>query len=582
MLFAKMKYFNLVLALFIASNSALTISPGVAQDNPKPAERYSVDYGPMISTLKEELPGLMDKSNVPGLAIAIVDGERLVWADGFGYTDRSNQIKVTADTLFSLQSISKTYTATGFLRAVDKGWLKLDDPLVKYMPKFTVKSRFGKQEAKKITFRHLLSHWSGLPHEAPCGNGCEDRDCPFADHIRSISESWLKFPVGKYYSYSNLGLDLVGYVLQLRSRKTFEQFMKEEVFGPLEMTSSTFSQKETAAYPSFALGNTKDKTLPVTPIPMIPSGGMYSTVKDMAKFVSFHLAGGRVNGKQIIRENLLREMYTPQFAIEGQLGGYGLGIARWQWRDGATVFNHRGGGNGYSTIQTWIPEYQIGVVVLTNSSQGGAITDTVANRVFGLMVKAKAGSLPPFKGFKFTDKPAVSVDTQLLRRLEGTYKPQGNLVSFKVQDGSLFYVGGPNAEKLNALGETEFTSRIRKFKFYLDESGKPIGVQDLTFWGVEFLPINDQPGEQMGPNKPEWQKLPGEYSNNLSIDNNRTSASIKNGYLYLNWGGDLKLTEYKPGLFFTADGEAVIIQGDRISLGACGYKTFVKEESTKP
>lgn len=367
---------------------------------------------------------------------------------------------------------------------------------------------------------------------------------------------------------------LVGYVLQLRSRKPFEQFMKDEVFGPLGMRSSTFSQMEAAAHPSFATGHTRDKTLPVTPIPMIPSGSMYSNVKDMAKYVSFHLTGGRVNGKRLMRESLLKEMYTPQFAIEGQLGGYGLGIAMYQRRDGATVFNHGGGGYGYSAIQMWMPEYQIGAVVLTNSSQGGAVTNTIANRAFDLMVETKAGSVPPIKALKFTDKPTVTVDLQLLRRLEGTYKPRGGLVSFKVQDGNLFYVAGNNAVKLDAHGPTEFTSSIRKFTFYLDESGKPIGVQDSTPSGVEFLLINDRPGDQVGANKPEWQKFVGEYSNKLYRDTIKTSVAIKNGYLYASWGGELKLTEYELGLFFTADGEAVIFQGDRMSLG---NRPFLKE-----
>jgi CubicO group peptidase (beta-lactamase class C family) len=91
MFFTKMKYFNLVLALFIAFSPATAIRSEVAQENPKAAKQHAVDYAPMISKLKEELPRLMDKSNVPGLAIAIVDGERLVWAEGFGYTNRSNQ-----------------------------------------------------------------------------------------------------------------------------------------------------------------------------------------------------------------------------------------------------------------------------------------------------------------------------------------------------------------------------------------------------------------------------------------------------------------------------------------------------------
>jgi CubicO group peptidase (beta-lactamase class C family) len=180
-----------------------------AQEKAAPVVRPDVDYSPVIAKLKEQLPQQMTQMNVPGLAIAQVDGDKLVWAKGRGYTDRNNQTKVTADTLFGLMSVSKTYTATGFLIAVEKGLLKIDDPLKKYYPQFTVKSRFGAEEADRITFRHLLSHWSGLPHEPPCGKLFNDRECPFADRIRSISEAWLKFPVGGGFSYSNLDSAMV-------------------------------------------------------------------------------------------------------------------------------------------------------------------------------------------------------------------------------------------------------------------------------------------------------------------------------------------------------------------------------------
>jgi CubicO group peptidase (beta-lactamase class C family) len=180
-----------------------------AQEKAAPVVRPDVDYSPVIAKLKEQLPQQMTQMNVPGLAIAQVDGDKLVWAKGRGYTDRNNQTKVTADTLFGLMSVSKTYTATGFLIAVEKGLLKIDDPLKKYYPQFTVKSRFGAEEADRITFRHLLSHWSGLPHEPPCGKLFNDRECAFGDRIRSISEAWLKFPVGGRFSYSNLDSAMV-------------------------------------------------------------------------------------------------------------------------------------------------------------------------------------------------------------------------------------------------------------------------------------------------------------------------------------------------------------------------------------
>src|SRR5262245_65456421 len=89
--------------------------------------------------------------------------------------------------------------------------------------------------------------------------------------------------------------------------------MKDELFTPLGMTSSTFDQKEALRNPSFARGHVAGRELPGAFIPMIPAGGMYSNVKDMARFVSFHLSGGKVKGKRLIAENLLKEMYTPQF-----------------------------------------------------------------------------------------------------------------------------------------------------------------------------------------------------------------------------------------------------------------------------
>jgi CubicO group peptidase (beta-lactamase class C family) len=274
----------------------------------------------IITKLKEQLPGLIEQRNIPGLAIAMIDREKLVWSEGFGYADRSNKLPATADTLFSIQSISKTYTATGLLIAVEKGMLRLDDPLRKYMPRFAVKNRFGTDEVSQITFRHLLSHRSGLPMEAPCGNNYDDRICTFEDHIKSISDVWLKFPVGETYSYSNLGFDLAGYVLQLRSGKPFAQFMRNELFKPLGMTSSTFDEREALQNLNLAKRYDSNKEIVLRPTSMIPSGGMYSTVKDMARFVSFHMIGGKVNDERLISESLLKEMYTPQFAYVGWQG----------------------------------------------------------------------------------------------------------------------------------------------------------------------------------------------------------------------------------------------------------------------
>lgn len=572
----------LVLAFGLGAVSSFGSDPAVigralaqSQDKSSSASQQPIDYSSVITKLKEQIPPLLKQNNIPGLAIALVDGEKLVWADGFGYADLGNTQRVSADTLFSLQSISKTYTATGFMLAVDKGWIKLDEPLRKYLPGFTVKSRFGDGEVDRITFRHLLSHRSGLSHEAPCGNNFDESPCPFADHIRSISETWLMFPVGERYRYSNLGIDLAGYALELRARKPFAQFMRDELFRPLGMTSSTFVFSEATSHSSFAKGHTNNKANTVTPIPMIPAGGMYSTVKDMARFISFHLMGGKVNGRQVIRTNLLKEMYATQFAMAGQVGGYGLGITNWSWR-GNTVLNHNGGGYGYSTTQTWMPERQVGVVVLTNSAQGGAAAGGVAYRTLQMMIEAKYGSFPETSSSRTNDRPIITLEAEVLRRLQGRYKPQGALVDFKLEDGGLAYIGGGEKLKLNPYSPTEFSAGGRKFIFELNQMGWPKGVRIIDRFGAEYLPLSERPDNEAGPNQREWREYLGEYTTKTS--NSVVKVVIEHGYLYLSgWQGGLRLTEYEHGLFFTADGEAVLFQNGRMLLGS---RLFQKNQTS--
>lgn len=507
----------------------------------------------------------MAKAKALGVAVALVDGDRLVWAEGFGFTDNSRKMQVTADTLFSVQSISKSYTATGFLKATERGWFKLDDRLKTHLPEFTVLSRHGNNEADKITFRHLLSHWAGLPHEAPRGGGHDDRAFTFEEHVSSISETWLKAPVGERYSYTNLGIDLVGYALQRRSRKPFDQFMKDEVLVPLGMNSSTFNRKEAFSNPALAKGYIGDQQVPDIVISMIPAGGMYSNVKDMAKFVSMHLSGGKIKGRRFIRQNRLQEMYRLQYPVEYQVAGYGLGM---EIRPGfgGTLLAHGGSGNGYSTKQSWLPEYQLGVIVLTNAGDTG-IAEEITDKAFRLMLTAKYGMVPKDKSIKLTDKPVIELDSKLLARLEGTYRGYGSVVTFKVEDKKLHYIQGDRNLQLAAHSQTEFTADGDKYTFYLDEAGEPKFVHKLGKYNVDtFLP-NDRPGEPPGPNRPEWSEYIGQYQGPAFGITYTTRIYLKNGYLYSSRGGGTKLTEYKPDLFFTADGEAVIFQNGRMSLG---------------
>ncbi len=512
------------------------------------------DYDPVIENIKNSIPFTMAKSNIPGLAIALIEGETPIWSGGFGYTDRSRKIAVTGGTLFSIQSISKTYVAFGFLIAASKGQAKLDDPLRHYLPEFKIRSLFGDDEVDRITFRHLLSHRSGLCHEAPVGNNYDEGGCSFGEHIQSIQETWLKFPVGERYSYSNLGIDLIGHVLEKISGKKLAQFMTENVFEPLKMHSSTFNQQEVHKNPDLAIGHYKKWEIRDVMIPMLAAGGMYSTANDMAKFISFNLSSEEKRNNLMVDETLLKEMSIPQFAAAEQVGGYGLGISILPYW-GGTVRNHNGGGYGCQATQQWVDKYRFGVVVLTNQSAHDSVNVTIANRALNMMVEKQVGSVSKSASPCLEKVPVSEIDIGQLRRLEGSYVSRSGLRFFKVlpnQRLAVSYDQWGNWQDLNTHSLVEFSSVDTKYTFEMDEEGNPQGVYVLNTFDLEFLPLNDTPRDNRGPDLPDWRRYVGVYTRKgycicRSFFKRRTSSqfldilrrlsfyteiTLRNGYLY--------------------------------------------------
>ena len=220
----------------------------------------------------------------------------LIWAEGFGFTDRSQKLRITADTPFSLQSVSKTYTATAFLRAMDQGSFTLDQPLKNALPGFKVHSRWGESEVDEITFRHLLSHWAGLCHEAPVGNNYGDWHCTFDEHVRSISDTWLKCRVGERFRYSNLGYDLVGYALQLRAGKAIPAADARGIVRALGNDCRARLNRPKRSQTPNVPGATFERRRCLRSRCRCSPRGECIRPRDMAKFISFHLAGGIVTG----------------------------------------------------------------------------------------------------------------------------------------------------------------------------------------------------------------------------------------------------------------------------------------------
>jgi len=199
----------LILPITLFSSQIKTFS----QDNQNLDLREDEESQQITDYYDSIIPVLMKEQSIPALSIALVDQEGIVWSNCFGHigTDTPN----TPETMFSIQSISKTFTSTAIMMAVGAGLVTLDTPVSEYIPDFSVKSYFDKDPMDIITLRHLLSHTAGLAHEAPIGNNYTIDTPSFEEHVNSIQQTYLRYPVGERYSYSNLGLDLAAYILQV-------------------------------------------------------------------------------------------------------------------------------------------------------------------------------------------------------------------------------------------------------------------------------------------------------------------------------------------------------------------------------
>ena len=309
---------------------------------------------------------LMKEQNVPGLAVAVTDGKHTLWSRGYGWTDYEGGRPITPQTVFSIQSMSKTLTATAVMIACQEGLVELDTPITTYVPEFTVNSVFEARPERLITLRNLLSHTSGLAHKAPYGNNCNLDQADFQKHIESISRTWLRFPVGKNWAYSNLGMDLSGYIIQRRSGMPFARYVQERLLAPLGMSRTTLDPAVIQTETDRAIGHAAHCVgLPVE-IPMIPAGGVYTSAEDLAKFVRLHLE----DDSALVDPPRLREMYA--LPADGLSGSYGLGIGKHLiGLPGHVVswgLGHGGGGFGFLSDMYWYPEIGIGAVVLTNST----------------------------------------------------------------------------------------------------------------------------------------------------------------------------------------------------------------------
>ena len=537
------------------------------------------EISPLIDDLESKIPEWRTQHKINGYTVAITGTTGKLWSQGYGYADHI-ETPVTSKTLFMIGSLSKAYTSTAFLRAVQAGLVKLDDKLIDYYPEFNWKTRYGSDQREKITFRHLLTHWAGLQHNGNIRLS-EGGFCGYDEYIQRINKMWQKYPVGTRFSYSNLGFDLVAAALQEITGQSFDQWMKTQVYEPLGMNRSTTDAWAALQGPSVARGHFGDSEYSIedTASPHIASGSQYSSVDDMSHFIAMHLNGGMVNGEQFLEKHLLEEVYRIPYRDEYQLMAIGMGIGVRRFKYGGELFlSFFGDGPGYLSLHQLFPRLGVGWVMSCNQAINAfPLMNSVATLIEEYMVKAKLGELPPDLDAKdqLPKRKPVSLNPSTLDRLSGRYVSRMTKIHIKHEDGTLGfqYQGKPN--KLTPISETEFTSdQTPLITFNLDETGRPITATALPKNGyTTVLDYDGGPSDPAGPDKTEWQRYLGYYMFDYGVLCWYYAIQVVDGYLFLATGGDgFRLTEHSLGLFFTSDGQNIEFTKDSIILPDGVYK----------
>ena len=331
---------------------------------------------------------------VPGVSVGIVQDGKVVFADGFGARDIGEGAKPDGDTLYMVASNTKGLTTLMLAKLVDEGKLTWQTPVTRLMPSF----QLGDPETtRRVLVKHLICACTGLPRQDYewlfqfAGVTCEGAMKTLAT-IKPTSD------FGALFQYSNLLAAAAGFVgghvayPEVELGAAYDEVMKTRVFEPLGMTATTldFARALSSNHASAHAQDVDGKPAPAVMdvnyavIPVRPAGGAWSSVRDMLKYVQMELDLGKLpDGTRYVSEQALLARREPQVSI-GQDTTYGMGLMV-NTKYGTPVVHHGGDMVGYHSDMIWLPEHNVGAVILTNADPGWVLRSSFSRKLLEVL-----------------------------------------------------------------------------------------------------------------------------------------------------------------------------------------------------
>ena len=373
----------------------------------------------------------MHEWEVPGLAIAVVKDDRVVFARGYGVKRLGDSAPIDERTLFAIGSASKAFTAAALAMLVDEGQIEWDDPVTKYLPEFQL---FDPYVTREITIRDLLSHRSGLERADLLWYATDYGRDEILRRVRFLRPSWS---FRSRFGYQNIMFLAAGQVVARVSGKSWDEFIKERIFAPLGMVASDTSVKDLKSFANVASPHAKVEgrvqVIPWRNIDNIgPAGSINSNVVEMAQWVRLQLGQGTYQGRKLLSPVVVKQMHASQTVIqfeppfslyypEARFLNYGLGWFLSDYR-GRKVVEHGGSIDGMRAEVAMMPEERLGLVILTNMN-GTALPVALMYRIFDTYLGApeRDWSAELFKTFKAFEEQSRAAEKKLeAERVRGT------------------------------------------------------------------------------------------------------------------------------------------------------------------
>jgi CubicO group peptidase (beta-lactamase class C family) len=308
----------------------------------------------------------MQAANIPGLALGVIYGDRIVYLKGYGIAGPDGRA-VTPQTPFILGSTSKSITALAVMQLVEAGKIDLDAPVTQYLPWFRTSDAAA---SAGITVRNLLNQNSGLPTDEGRRGIADNNQSSTAleNGIRELSNVQLSQAAGQGYEYANENYNLLGLIVQTVSGTSYEDYIRSAIFTPLQMNHSAAALSDRAAT-DLATGYRNWLFWPMpfdAPYPrkMTPSGFLISSAEDMAHYLSAQLNGGRYDNHQLLSSQGIDTLHMPGPRISPS-SSYGMGWVI-QGQAGSTKIWHDGDISNFHSNLLLLPEQHIGLVMLIN------------------------------------------------------------------------------------------------------------------------------------------------------------------------------------------------------------------------